>query len=270
VTELFRVAQRSFERNELLIHAAAATYQVLFALVPLTLCSLSLLGFFDLKEWWSRMMRQNVKPHLSQQAYELVNGSAQKIVSQHEVWWLTAGALLALWTVGTAIRTLMRGLNKVYEVEERRGFAERLLASTVLALVTVALLGGALVVARFGSAIIGQEGAGDIGGLAIGVLRSAIAGALLLAAVGVMLRYAPAERRPAHWATAGSLIVVVGWAVWSGAFAWYASSIADYQSIFGSLATVIVLMTYVHMSVVTFLVGAQVDVLIEAEAQESI
>src|SRR4051812_25064103 len=60
-TELARVARRCFERNELSVHAAAITYQVLFSLVPLTLFSLSLLGFLDLRHWWTQVMSDNVK-----------------------------------------------------------------------------------------------------------------------------------------------------------------------------------------------------------------
>src|SRR5262249_3528410 len=152
--------------------------------------------------------------------------------------------------------------------EERRSLVERLVSSTLLALAAIVLLGAALAIGRFGSAIIGQEGAGGAAGVALAVERALLTGILLLGVGALVLRCAPAERRPVHWVSIGSLIVVGGWAVWSAAFAWYASSIADYQSIFGSLATVIVLMTYVHVSVITFLAGAQLDVMLEAEAEQ--
>src|SRR5262249_42074310 len=149
-------------------------------------------------------------------------------VSEHEAWWLTAGAGLALWTVGSALRHLAKGLNRIYELEERRSLVERLVSSTLLALAAIVLLGAALAIGRFGSAIIGQEGAGGVAGVALAVERSLLTGILLLGVVALLLRYAPAERRPVHWVSIGSLIVVGGWAVWSAAFAWYASSIADY------------------------------------------
>ena len=52
---------------------------------------------------------------------------------------------------------------------------------------------------------------------------------------------------------------VAGWVVMSLIFSWYVTSVADYGSIFGSLATVIVAMEYLYLSAIVFLTGIQID-----------
>jgi len=54
-------------------------------------------------------------------------------------------------------------------------------------------------------------------------------------------------------------VSVAGWVVMSLIFSWYVTSVADYGSIFGSLATVIVAMEYLYLSAIVFLTGIQID-----------
>ena len=52
---------------------------------------------------------------------------------------------------------------------------------------------------------------------------------------------------------------MIAWVGTSLVFGLYVTEIADYGSIFGSLATVFVLLTYLYLSAASFLIGAEVD-----------
>ena len=58
-----------------------------------------------------------------------------------------------------------------------------------------------------------------------------------------------------------------GWVVMTLGFGFYLSEIASYNSIFGSLATVVVLIAYLYAAAVVFLGGVQVDALVRERAQ---
>ena len=68
-------------------------------------------------------------------------------------------------------------------------------------------------------------------------------------------------------AAVGVLPSVGGWVVMSLIFSWYVTSVADYGSIFGSLATVIVAMEYLYLSSIVFLTGIQVDSLARSRVE---
>jgi uncharacterized BrkB/YihY/UPF0761 family membrane protein len=51
----------------------------------------------------------------------------------------------------------------------------------------------------------------------------------------------------------------------SAAFGLYLTEVASYESVFGPLATVVVLMGYLYFSTVIFLGGVQVDALARVE-----
>ena len=63
----------------------------------------------------------------------------------------------------------------------------------------------------------------------------------------------------------GSGLCVIAWVGTSLVFGLYITQIADYGSIFGSLATVFVMLTYLYVSAASFLIAAEVDVIVREQ-----
>ena len=57
----------------------------------------------------------------------------------------------------------------------------------------------------------------------------------------------------------GSALSVVSWVVCSLAFGVYITEVASYGSLFGSFATVFILLTYIYLSTIALLAGVEVD-----------
>jgi membrane protein len=60
--------------------------------------------------------------------------------------------------------------------------------------------------------------------------------------------------------------VTAWWVIVSAGFYFYLTALAAYGSVFGSLASVIVVMAYLYISSTAFLFGAQLDAIIRAQA----
>ena len=154
----------------------------------------------------------------------------------------------------------MGALQRVYGLETRRPWRRRMLVSTALALAV-----GACWLAAIGGGRRRPAAVGDVGGVVavlLFVARWAVAGLLLLLAVAILLHYAPERRSSLGWVTFGAVLIMAGWLLMSLGFGVYLREIADYNSIFGGLATVVVLIAYLYASAVVFLGGVQVDALI--------
>jgi membrane protein len=80
--------------------------------------------------------------------------------------------------------------------------------------------------------------------------------------VWLLLRFAPAHPGPHRWVSFGSGLCVLVWVCTSVVFGFYVTDVANYGSIFGSLAVVFLLMTYLYVSACAFLIGAQVDAIV--------
>lgn len=262
--DVVRALVRTYRDNDLLTYASAISFQVFFALIPLLLFALGLLGFLSLAEVWDKDVAPEVEPHVSGTAFKLMDDTIDQIIGSKHVFWVSIGAAIAVWEISGAVRAVMQIFNRIYGVEETRRFWRRMLISFALAAAAGALLLLAVAVVRFSPLALDALGPrGLLVDVASFVVRWAVGLGLMLLVVGLMVRFAPNCARPLHWVSFGALIVVIGWALMSIGFYWYITSIADYESIFGSLATVIVVMTYLYASTIVFLTGVQIDALVQ-------
>jgi membrane protein len=250
----------AYVENDLLTYASAISFQILSAVVPFLLFGFALLGFLNLESAWSEDLAPRVKEGISPAAFAFVDEAVMKALRNRQVFWITVGFLIALWEVSGAIRAVMGALNRVYGDETRRSWRRRMLISTALALAVGACWLGAIAVVVLGPLLLGEV-SGVAAALAF-VVRWAVAGLLLLLAVAILLHYAPERRQPAEWVTFGAVLIMAGWILMSLAFGFYLRDVADYNSIFGGLASVVVLIAYLYASALVFLGGVQVDALL--------
>jgi membrane protein len=174
---------------------------------------------------------------------------------RRQVFWATAGLAIAVFEVSGAVRAFMGAVDRIYEVRHERTTARRYLASAWLAIVVSALLVLAVAVVELAPRV-------GHGSFVLDIARWPLAAAILLAVFAILGRYAPAIRRPWHWVTFGAVLAVGGWIAFTAGFAVYLTQVADYGSLFGNLATVIVGFEYLYLSVIVLLTGVLADAVV--------
>jgi membrane protein len=255
----------SFEEHDLLTSASAISFQIFTAIVPFLLFGFALLGFLNLDTVWRDDIAVHIRPHLSAAAFTVINDTVTKVLSSRQVFWMTGGLALTVWQVSGAVRAVMGALNRIYRVRRQRSWRERMTVSLALAVAV-----GGLLLAALAAVTLIPLAYGDVGQPAqtlLFVARWCLAGLLMLAAVGLLLRHAPAKMRPLQWVSFGTMLIIGSWIAMSLAFAGYLQFIANYESVFGNLATVVVLLGYIYLSSVVFLAGAQLDALVRRRVE---
>lgn len=252
-----------FDRNDLLTYASAISFQILTAIVPFLLFALGLIGFLELDAVWAKDLAPEVEPRVSREVFSVLDETVTQVLEERRGFWVTAGFALALWQVSGAVRAVMGALDGVYGTRRQRPASERYPLSLWLSVAVGGLITAAFCVVRFTPLLLGD------GGWLVDVLlflgRWLAAVALLALAVGLLVHYAPGVTRPLPWVSFGTLLVIVGWIAMSVGFWLYLTRIADYESVFGHLATAIVLMAYLYTGATVFLAGAQIDAAVRLE-----
>jgi membrane protein len=249
----------AYEDNDLLTYASAISFQVLSSLVPFLLFGFGVLGFLHLDDVWSKELAPEIKAGVSGTAFAFIDEAIRKALTSKQAFWISMGFVIALWEISGAVRAVMGALNTVYRLETRRGWWRRMAVSTALALAVAACWFAAIAVVVGGPLAYGDVG--PVLAVLLFVARWGVAGLLLLLAIGLLLHHAPEMRNPLRWVSFGSVLIMAGWLTMSIGFGFYLREIADYNSIFGGLATVVVLIGFLYASAVVFLGGVQVDAL---------
>lgn len=251
----------AFAEHDLLAQASAIAFQVLKSLVPLSLLGIALLGALGRRDIWTDRIAPTIQDRVDPPVYHAIDHGANKIFTHSSGPLIVFAALLTVWYISGAVRAIMGGMNRIYETDETRPFRVRWPLSFALSLCVVCgLVGAALLVGATPT---------PSGAWAVPVDAARWLGAigLLVLVTGLLVRFAPAERRPKKWASAGAVLVVVTWIVTTLVFEWYVGSIANFKTAIGQLTVFIVLMVYVYASSIVFLVGMQLDELVREDAR---
>jgi len=181
---------------------------------------------------------------------------------------ICVGLALAFWTLSGAMQTVMWALNAAYTCDETRGFLKKRLVAVALivcavvsfALVFVLLILGPHVSAWVGSAL-------DNTTVVEWVWWTAQWPILLLGLLTTfaLILYLGPNNVPRKWqfVTPGAIFAVAVWLAASGLFALYTSNFASYNKAWGSLAAVIVMLTWLWISALALLVGGEINAELE-------
>jgi membrane protein len=276
VTDVLRARRRGmarevasgFQEQRVLVEAGGIAFRCLLALITAALCLLGVLGLFNLEAVWTQEVAPQLRESASPAAFTLIDETVLHILTEEQLFWATAGLALAVWQSSSVVRAAGELLNRIYDVEETRSWKRVMLSSIGLGAALLALFAAALAVVSGGRAGLEQALGGGTVATVLGAVASwAVAGALLLLAVGLVVRGAPDTERPFRWVTAGATVVVVGWLLISLAFGLYLTGAADFGSVFGNAATVFLLAEYLFFGAVIFLVGLLIDAVLEGRSR---
>ena len=252
--------------------AAALAYYAFLAIPSLLLISVGVFGLVADKEAVGNLVDRlgTVAPP---EALTLVRQSLDRITESQAssgITMIVVGSVLALWTLTGSMQTLMWALNAAYDREETRGFVkQRLTALLMVMLILVAF------VLAFGLLVLGPHVSGWVGS-AVGLetlvewlwwtAQWPILILALLAVFATVLYLGPNVDHP-RWSflTLGTTTAVVVWLLASGAFAVFVGQVGSYNKAWGSLAAVIILLTWLWISGLALLFGAEIN----AESERS-
>jgi|FLYL01.1.fsa_nt_gi membrane protein len=251
--------------------AAELAYRMLLAIFPFFIFLVSLGAFVagpaGIDNPTEEIMSQ-LRETLPSDAESVVERELSAVLESRNAGLLSFGVLAALWSASSAVATVMKALNRAYDVKETRPFLRRY--ATALGLT---LLGGAFFVASFALLVIGQAAGTDLarslgfGGAAaflLGLLRFPLVVAMLAAAAAFLYWAAPNVKLPFRWVSPGSALFVAGWVVSTFAFSLYVANFGAYNATYGALAGVVVLLIWLYISAFVFLAGAELNALLHA------
>jgi membrane protein len=268
VREWFRVVvggAKEAKADSITDIAAALSYYAFLAIPAVLLVAVGVFSQVAGPDTIDSMM-QRLEGVVPEEAISLIGDSLNRAVENQSggIVLIVVGFLLALWTASGAMNALMRGLNHVYDREESRSFARQRLVG--LAMLGCLLLAFGL---AFGLLVLGGPLSDWIGGAlnAEGLVSwlwwalqwPVLVGALLAAFAAVLYLGPDVEMRRWTFLTPGAWVALVVWLLASGLFALYVSFFGSYNKAWGSLAGVIIMLTWLWLSALALLLGAEVN-----------
>ncbi|MGA0600266.1 YihY/virulence factor BrkB family protein [Caulobacter sp. KR2-114] len=256
-------AVQEFVRDDMPSVSAGVTFYSLLALFPALSAIVSLYGLFADVDGARRQVG-HLAGVIPEGAVRVLDDAMLRLsLAQHGGLTVTLilSVAISLYSANAGMKALLRALSRAYEQDERRGFVKLNLVSlaftgagAAFAVLTMACVVGAPeLLARLGlrSAAL------------LGLLRWPVL--LLLLVVSLSLLYALGPDRRSRWrlVAPGNIVGALGWTAMSVGFSWYVAHFGQFDRTFGSLGGVAGFMTWIWLSVMVVMFGAELNAAVE-------
>jgi membrane protein len=166
-----------------------------------------------------------------------------------------------LWSALGIFSALSNGISRVFENAPRRPFLQDKLVGLLLMALTGVLAIASLVIGVVTGLLqqAAQSALADLPGGGTAVWLIGLVAPILLIFIAFWVIYKVVPNRPIRWGEVlpGAVVAAILWTLLRFGFTWYATSVADYESAFGTLSTGITLLVFLYFASVVILLGAE-------------
>lgn len=262
----WQIAQRVFNavmEDRVLAVAAGMTFFLLLAFVPAITAFVSIYGLFA--------DRATVNNHVSLLEQMLPADSLSVIadqvtrISSTDSTTMTFASifslLVAMWSATGGVKAMIEALNVAYNEREDRSFVMLTVLATLMMFAGVALILTLIGVVAVLPAVLSflhiQTGEGPTAAL---LIRWPILFIVMMGTLAGLYRYGPSRKAARwRWISPGAVFASVALVIFSMLFSVYASNFANFNETYGSLGALMGLLTWLWLSSVIVLVGAEIN-----------
>ena len=244
--------------------AAETAYYFFLSLFPIFLFAAPILSLVGDERQVMGWLMDQLAATVPGEAISLVRNVVEDVVFAPDAPGLMSiGALLAAWAGSNVFSTLMDALNRAYHVEETRPWWKRKLIALAMVAVTGVMIAVAAVVMLAGPEIVDWLSShlmlGETFRLLWLVGQYPLALLFVIGALWLIYRFLPNLRQPAKETLVGATVATVLWVIATLAFRFYVANFGSYNKTYGTIGGVIVLLTWMYVSMMAILIGGELN-----------
>ena len=247
------------EDADITTRASAISFNIILAIFPAIIFLFTLIPFIPIENLNNEILLffQNILPS---EAYETIASTVEDIASTKRGGLLSLGFVLAIFFSSNGVVSMMNTFNKTNEFFGTRGYVyQRLLAigltfilTFLFLMVVIFLIGGEIMIDYL-------ENKSDVKeSLFIFVLSFSKWFAtlvLIFLGVSVMFYFGPSTEDRWRFISPGAIMATLLLILTSLGFTYYVENFAQYNSLYGSIGTLVVIMLWVYFNSLMLIVG---------------
>jgi membrane protein len=256
-----------FNSDRILLVSAGVTFYAILAIFPALAALVSIYGLVADPNTINQHVN-DLRGVLPEGALDIIGGQIQRLASQGGGTLgltLLASVLLSLWSANGGVKSVFDALNIAHDETEKRGFVALTLQSLIFtggALLFVILALTGIVIVPVALQFLGL----DEKGWYIALLRWPALLLILMFGIAVLYRFGPSRNRPQwRWVSAGGILAALLWLGASALFSYYVGHFGSYNQTYGSLGAAVGFMTWIWISAIVVLLGAELNAVMERQ-----
>lgn len=237
---------------------AALTYYLLFAIFPLLVFISTLVGLMDLDIEGVMVSMSRILP---EQVVGIVGSYLEYVSTSPSRQLLVFSLVFSIWFPMRAASCLTHSVRKAYGVSQPPSIIGGTLRNLIFTLWLIVTIAVSIVLTTVGRrALVFLSGLIrlPVGFIDVwGTLRFVALGVIMLLVLVPLNMLARGHRCPLREVVPGVVLSMAAWLALSLAFSYYVEEVAHYTELYGSIATIVVVLLWLYMSGQVLIMGAE-------------
>jgi membrane protein len=267
----WQVAKRAaagFNDDRVMTEAAGVTFYVLLALFPALASFISVYGLFaDPAKLTDQL--QNLGGIVPGGGLDIIKAQVASLTASGNKalgFGAFVGLATSLWSANAGMKSLFAALNVVYHEKEKRSFLKFTLEAFAFTLGAIAFTIVALFAVVAIPVILNFVGLSSVADTLLRLARWPVMLVVVSMVFSLIYRFGPSRNRAKwRWVSWGGAFAAVFWVIASLAFSFYVANFGNYNKTYGTLGAAIGFMTWIWISTMVVLMGAELNAELEQQ-----
>jgi len=251
-------------RQKIMFRANSIAFSFFVSIFPTVIVLINLLAFSPI-EGVVETIDQSLINVLPAEAHSFLFGTINDIIAKPRAGLLSVSFLLAVYISSNGMMAMMHSFDKSHEVsfKRRTGFQKRIRAIlltamlVVLLIISVTLIISGRSVIQFLAERLSDNP--DTSTTLLSGLRWVLILVLFYTFISLIYRYGPALNRKTGFFSAGTTVATLLSILTSIVFSIYVNNFGTYNTIYGSIGAIIVLLLWIQINAFVLLVGFELN-----------
>ncbi len=246
---------QEFNKKNIAAYASSIAFFLFLSLIPIAMVLVSLLPFTVLTKSDLISTMDNVMPEFMVPLLDTIISD----VYERSTGILSLAILVAIWSAGKGMLAMIRGLNEINEVRERRNYFILRIEASGYTLIMLSAVLVALILMVFGNTLLDLvlsyhpklEQPLEL----IRNLRFLVSWGILTLLFAVIYSYVPSARQKFLYQLPGAAFSAIVWSIFSFFFSVYIKCFNGFST-YGSLTTIIIILLWMYFCFYIIMIGA--------------
>lgn len=254
---------KGIRKSSLISRANSLSFTFMLAIFPAIIFVFTLIPYIPIDNLQETILNSlsNIMP---ENAFKTVESTIRDLVSLHRGGLLSLGFFLAIYFSSNGVMGIMKAFNRTSHTIETRSKLMLIVISILLVLIIVSIMLVATSLLIFASYLIkhyASEGFYDdsLTSTLINIGKWIFTYLLIFIVISFIYYLAPAGKRHFRFISAGSTLATLLSLVFIMGFNYYIDNFAQYNKLYGSLGTLIILMLWINLNAIALLIGFELN-----------
>ncbi len=263
---LYNVAEffvKGVTKSSITMRASAISFSMFMALFPAVIFLFTLIAYIPVENFQQTLLN-SILDIMPDNTYEAIRLAVEDIIKRQRGGLLSVGFFLAMIFSTNGIMSLISAFNSTYHAIETRKLVWQYIISFFIVIVLTVTVIFSVTLIIFGSDvlkyIVGHLTQNKI--LILNILfitRWLLIVLILFFVISLIFYLAPAKKTRFRFVSAGSTLATILFVLTSVGFDFYINNFSQYNKLYGSIGTLLVVMLWIYINALVLLIGFELN-----------